>query len=92
VTSGLAIWNAAIQASDALPCDVAPEPLSSPESVLGPSAGGASFVAQEERTMVPATASAAMLPRRVRFPMWSLSRVRGAGPVLTPLRMLGARG
>jgi hypothetical protein len=65
VTSGLAPWNAAVQASWAVCCDDAPPPTSVPESVLSVSSALPSFAAHEVSTMEPAIAMAARLPQRL---------------------------
>src|SRR5690606_21540813 len=83
-TSGLAVWKAATHASWAEPCDDAPPPTRVPESVLSDASAGAvpSLAAHEERTMVPARAMAAMLPRRLMFTEFlsgECDRCQGAG-------------
>ena len=68
VTAGLAVWNAATQASCAEPCDDAPEPAIVPERSLIEALGAGvadSFAAHEAKSMVPAMAMAPMAPKRV---------------------------
>jgi hypothetical protein len=69
VTPGLAVWNDLIQASEAASCDEAPDPLSVPERslVVSPAAGASSLAAQPLKSMVPAMAMAATLPKRLKF-------------------------
>ena len=74
VTPGLAIWKAAIQASDALPCEDAPEPLSSPESECPVAGCCISLVAQEDKRIVPSMAMAASLLTRKDFTVFPFRR------------------
>src|SRR5690606_7840050 len=66
VTSGFAVWKAAIHASCAEPCDEAPAPSMVPVRLLVLLAVGAfSFAAHDDSTRLPTTARAATLPRRL---------------------------
>ena len=77
VTSGLAVWNAAIQASWALPWLEAPIPVSVPVRVEADSveslAAGASFAAQAESASAAGRKSAAGAAIRESFTEKSLS-------------------
>ena len=70
VTSGFAVWNAAIQACWAASCDDAPAPTRLPESDDAVSEGAeapASFAAQELSAIAAVTAMTAGTPKRLRF-------------------------
>ena len=69
VTSGLAVWKPAIQASWAASCEEAPAPTRVPERLEADSAGAAppSFAAQELSASAAVTAMAAGTPKRLRF-------------------------
>src|SRR5690242_7705403 len=68
-TSGLAVWNAAIQASWAEPCADEPAPLMVPDRSLaaGVSVPPVSFAAQDARARAPTRAMAARPPERLMF-------------------------
>jgi len=69
VTSGFAVWKAAIQACCAASCDEAPAPTRLPESDEADSTGAAplSLAAQELSAIAAVTAMTAGTPKRLRF-------------------------
>src|SRR4051812_21114046 len=83
VTSGLAVWKAAIHASWAEPCDDAPAPSMVPErSLAAGSSEPPSFAAHEDRRMVPAIARAPKVPKRLKFTVFPFTGlITGHGPV-----------
>src|SRR6187399_2451050 len=89
VTSGLAVWKPATQASWAEPCEEAPAPLKVPDrSLTGASApsAGASLVAQDESARAPTIARAATPPIRVIFTVFP------SGMSVRVSRLLAASG